>query len=130
MAQRTHEIRGSAGGNFETVKFDAVHAPNQYVPPTAVESLPDSLPVSRQKYHTTPDKGSKYIGVHHKYAKTIRKGTAYFHWRWKVGISARGKRMSTSRATEIEAALQYDNWIKEYRLNRTTNYDLYGEYWK
>ena len=127
MAQRTHEIRGSAGGNFETVKFDAVHAPNQYVPPTAVERLPDSLPVPKPY---SQYKGSKYIGVNHKYAKTIRKGTAYFHWRWMVGISARGKRMSTSRATEIEAALQYDNWIKEYRLNRTTNYDLYGEYWK
>ena len=119
MAQRTDTIRRTASGNCDVVRFDVVDATH------GAARLPDNLPSSDVK------RSSKFVGVHYDSGKKIYKGKTYIYHYWKAKVHlGDGKFKHRTRKTPTDAALAYDNMIKEYGLNKTTNYDLYGEYWK
>ena len=90
--------------------------------------FPDNMPIVLRD---TKAGGNKFIGVCPRKMKIKSKtGAGHEYDYWQVKIEIDGREKSTTRNTEIKAALQYDNWVRDYGLDRTTNYDLYREYWK
>ena len=123
MAKRTDKTGWTASGNFNTVRFDAVKPDLD----KRVSRLPDNIPFAVR----SEERKNKFIRVCPKKCSVKQKnGDVRTYNYWQVSIKINGRLLSKVRDTEIKAAIQYDNWIKEYGLNRTTNYDLYGEYWK
>ena len=117
MAKRTDKTGWTASGNFNTVRFDVVEPPFLDTP-----NLPKGK--NNKRFH------SKYLGVTRTTSTPRHKGKTYRYYYWKAHLSRDNYREATTRKTEIEAALQYDRWVYKYKLDRITNYDLYGEYWK
>jgi len=123
MAQRTHEIRGSAGGNFNTVRFNVVDPP-------PIPCIPLDAPV-KPVCHETKFR-TKYKGIIWK--KDAKK------WRASIKITVSKNKYTKKHIgiskSEVGAAKMYDRFIYDNNLRlkggdlRTTNYDLYGEYWK
>ena len=123
MAKRNNQLARTASGNFETVAFDVVEPPSFVRQGRLPSNLPSAVRNDKRK--------NKFIRVCPKKCFTKQKNRIVRTYNyWQVTIEINGKTLNTVKDTEIKAALQYDNWVKEYGLNKTTNYDLYGEYWK
>ena len=95
------------------------------------ETAPYRLPSNLPKPHEPRVCGtSKYRGVYKYTCRVKGNNKQYSYSRWRAQIEINDTTKMSTRKTEIEAAIEFDNWVKEYNLDRTTNYDLYGEYWK
>lgn len=68
-------------------------------------------------------KTSEYVGVSHSPSRSGKASAMRYNalYQWMASIIINGHQITKQFETERDAAIQYDKWVLEYRLDRPLN---------